>query len=189
MVGRIERDTLLLEILRDALDDQITNEKISKHEQLLDKDYVLLIQNACQQDNVPRAIELAKLIHNTRFLDSVIKISEFYHFKGLTEKIQMLKKIRDEDEDRLIVARDKRKQWTRPDPLPRALSAATESISSRPKPFQDFGPPPTVSRPGLAPAIPVKETTRYTANAAIDLVSTETSSASPPENKRKRDEG
>ncbi|KAJ7462267.1 hypothetical protein B0H11DRAFT_2285618 [Mycena galericulata] len=187
---KIERDTLLLEILRDALDDQITNETISKQEQLLDKDYVLLIQNACQQDNVPRAIELAKLIHNTRFLDSVIKISDFYHFKGLTEKIQMLKKIREEGEDRLVVARDKRRQWTRPDPLPRVLSASTDFGPSRPKPFQDFGPPPAVSRPGLAPAIPAKETTRYTAHGSIDLPSTlsETPSTSPPENKRKRDE-
>ncbi|KAJ7725842.1 hypothetical protein DFH07DRAFT_1002167 [Mycena maculata] len=187
---KIERDTLLLEILRDALDDQITNEQISKNEQLLDKDLVLLIQSACQKDDIPRAIELAKLIHNARFLDSVIKISQFYHFKGLTEKIQMLKKILEEGEDRLIVAREKRKQWTKPDPLPRALSTATDSISSRPKPFQDFGPPPVVSRPGLAPAIPARETTRYTANPNIDLPSTpaEPSSASPPENKRKRDE-
>ncbi|KAJ7497276.1 hypothetical protein FB451DRAFT_1018101 [Mycena latifolia] len=187
---KIELDTLILEILRDALDDQMTNDDISKREQLMDKDIVLLIQNACQKDNIPRAIELTKLIHNTRFLDSVIKISQFYHFNGLTERIQTLKKIREEGEDRLILAREKRKQWTRPDPLPRPLSAATDSITSRPKPFQDFGPPPAVLRPGLAPAIPVKETTRYTANTSIDFSSTPTDvpSGSPPENKRKRDE-
>ncbi|KAJ6586903.1 hypothetical protein DFH09DRAFT_910436 [Mycena vulgaris] len=187
---KIERDTLILEILRDALDDQITNDDISKREQLMDKELVLLIQNACQNENIPRAVELAKLIHNARFLDSVIKISQFYHFNGLTERIQTLKQIREEGEDRLILARDKRKQWTRPDPLPRPLSTPTDSISSRPKPFQDFGPPPVVSRPGLAPAIPIKETTRYTANTSIDLASkpTEFSPSSPPENKRKRDE-
>ncbi|KAJ7703219.1 hypothetical protein B0H17DRAFT_95568 [Mycena rosella] len=187
---KIERNALILEILRDSLDDQITNDDISKREQLMDKEFVLLIQNACQKENIPRAIELAKLIHNTRFLDSVIKISQFYHFDGLTERIQTLKKIREEGEDRLILARDKRKQWTRPDPLPRVLSVATDPISSRPKPFQDFGPPPAVSRPGLAPAIPAKETTRYAANTSVDLPSTPTdfSSGSPPENKRKRDE-
>ncbi|KAJ7647353.1 hypothetical protein FB45DRAFT_1100523 [Roridomyces roridus] len=183
---KIERDTILLEILRDALDDEMTNEQISKHEQLMDKDYVLLIQSACQQDNVPRAIELAKLIHNSKFLDSVIKISEFYHFKGLTEKIQTLKKIREAGEDRLLVAREKRRQWTRPDPLPRTLSAPNES-ESRPKPFQDFGSPPPVTRPGLQPARPVKETTRYTASPSIDMPPP-SSVPSPPENKRKRDE-
>ncbi|KAJ7096343.1 hypothetical protein C8R44DRAFT_812788 [Mycena epipterygia] len=186
---KIERETVILEILRDSLDDQITNEDISRREQLMDKEFVLLIQSACQKENVSRAIELAKLIHNAKFLDSVVKISQFYHLTGLTEKIQMLKKIREEGEDRLILARDKRRQWTRPDPLPRSLAVTTDSISSRPKPFQDFGPPPMVSRPGLAPAIPAKETTRYTANTSIDFTSTPTEpSGSPPENKRKRDE-
>ncbi|KAJ7925280.1 WD40-repeat-containing domain protein [Mycena leptocephala] len=151
---------------------------------------VILIQRACQTPDIPRAIELAKLIHHSRGLDAVVKVADFYRFEGMKEKIQMLKKIREEGEDRLILAREKRRQWTRPDPLPRSLSTAVESITSRPKPFQNFGPPPTVSRPGLAPAIPAKETTRYTANASIDLPSTpiECSPDSPPENKRKRDE-
>jgi chromosome transmission fidelity protein 4 len=180
----------MLEIQRDTLDDQLTTEEISATEQRIDKDLIILIQRACQTPDIPRAIELAKLIHHSRGLDAVVKVADFYRFEGMKEKIQMLKKIREEGEDRLILAREKRRQWTRPDPLPRSLSTAVESITSRPKPFQNFGPPPTVSRPGLAPAIPAKETTRYTANASIDLPSTpiECSPDSPPENKRKRDE-
>ncbi|KAJ7045494.1 hypothetical protein C8F04DRAFT_1064981 [Mycena alexandri] len=187
---QLEREILMLEIMRDSLDDELTNEEISKTEQSLDKGLVLLIQSACQTSNVPRALEFAKLIHNPKFLDAVGKMSEFYRLPGLTEAVGTLKRIREETEDRLILARDKRKQWTTPDPLPRLLSTATDSGSSRPKPFQDFGPPPAVSRPGLAPAVPVKETTRYTANASIELPPTpaEFSSNSPPENKRKRDE-
>ncbi|KAJ6593880.1 hypothetical protein B0H19DRAFT_1092452 [Mycena capillaripes] len=186
---KLERELLMLEILRDALDDELTNEHISKSEQSLDRELVIHIQSACQQNNIPRAIELAKLIHHTRTLDSVVKLAEFYRFGGMKEKIQTLKKIREEDEDRLVLARDKRKQWRRPDPLPRPLSAFSDPIASRPKPFQDFGPPPTVSRPGLAPAIPAKETTRYTAHASIDPSSTPIEPlGSPPENKRKRDE-
>lgn len=185
---KLERDMLLLEILRDSLDDQLTSEEISKREQAMDKDIVLLIQSACKAEDIPRAVELAKLIQNTGFLDSVIKISDFYRIKGLTERIQTLKKNREEGEDRLILARDKRKQWTRPDPPPRRLSMATDPVVSRPKPFQDFGPPPAVLRPGLAPAIPAKETTRYTASANTDLPSTPSDLGSPQDNKRKRDE-
>ncbi|KAJ7218083.1 hypothetical protein GGX14DRAFT_495522 [Mycena pura] len=186
---KVERDTVLLEILRDGLDDQLINEEISKTEQLMDKELVLLIQQACKINNIPRAVELAKLIHNSRFLDSVVKIAQFYRFDGMMEKIQALKSIREDSEDRLILAREKRKQWTRPDPLPRPLSIVDDSASSRPKPFQDFGPPPVTSRPGLAPAIPTKETTRYT--SATFLPSTPSgyvSEDSLSENKRKRDE-
>ncbi|KAJ7132769.1 hypothetical protein C8R43DRAFT_1089712 [Mycena crocata] len=188
---KLERDTVFLEILRDGLDDQLTNEEISRGEQEMDKEILQLIKSACSDDKIPRAIELAKLIHRPIILDAAIKISVFYSLSGLTEKFRLLKKIREESEDRLMLARDKRMQWTRPDPLPRSLSSGTDSVSSRPKPFQDFGPPPAVLRPGLAPAIPVKETTRYTTNASADLPpasSREFPSGSPPENKRKRDE-
>ncbi|KAJ7188294.1 hypothetical protein C8R46DRAFT_934135 [Mycena filopes] len=186
---KLEREILMLEIMRDSLDDELTNEEISKTEQSLDKDLVLLIRSACTQNETSRAIELAKLIHNPKFLDSVAKIADFYHLPPLSEAVLTLKRIREESEDRLVLARDKRKQWTAPDPLPRLLSTTTNSGSSRAKPFQDFGPPPAVSRPGLAPAIPVKETTRYTANTSIEMPPTpaEFSSGSPPE-KRKRDE-
>lgn len=181
----------MLEILRDSLDDQLTNEEIAATEQRMDRDLLVLIQHACQADNLPRAVELAKLIHNTRVLDAVIKLAEFYRLASLKEKIQTLKEIQEEGEDRLVLAREKRKQWTRPDPLPRVRPVTTDSNASVPKPFQDFGPPPTVPRPGLAPAIPARETTRYTTSASTEqLRSTpiESSSDSPPENKRKRDE-
>ncbi|KAF8210212.1 hypothetical protein K438DRAFT_1809179 [Mycena galopus ATCC 62051] len=187
---QFERDVLMLEILRDGLDDQLTNTEISRTEQRMDKDLMVLVQKACQKQDIPRAIELVKLIHNTRTLDAAIKLADYLRLPGLKEKIQLLKEIREEGEDRLVLAQEKRKQWTRPDPLPRLLSANTDFNASRPKPFQDFGPPPTVSRPGLAPAVPVKETTRYPTNSSIELRPTpvESSSDSPPENKRKRDE-
>ncbi|KAK7057212.1 chromosome segregation protein [Favolaschia claudopus] len=186
---KIERDVLMLEILRDGLDDQLTNEEISRTEQRVDKDLVLLVQSAIQKSNIARAVELAKLIHNSRALDSVIKMAEFYHLAGLKEKLQTLKDIREQSEDRLVVARDKRKEWMRPDPLPRSLGAMDFKASGV-RPFQDFGPPPTVSRPGLAPAVPVKETTRFTASTTVDIRPTpvESVAGSPPENKRKRDE-
>ncbi|KAJ7287553.1 hypothetical protein C8J57DRAFT_1284265 [Mycena rebaudengoi] len=186
----VEREMLALEISRDALDDELTSQDIITREKAVDKEMVLLIQEACKANNVPRAIELAKLIHHPKVYDVIIKVSEFYHLVGLTEKIQALKSIREESEDRLVLARNKRQQWTRPDPPLRRLPTVTDSVPSRPKAFQDFGPPPAVSRPGLAPAKPVKETTRYTANTTFDvpLTPVEASSTSPPESKRKRSE-
>ncbi|KAJ6499321.1 hypothetical protein C8R45DRAFT_1211105 [Mycena sanguinolenta] len=187
---RFERDVLMVEILRDGLDDELTSAEISKAEQRMDKDLLLLIQSACQSINIPRAIELAKLVHNPRTLDLLVKMADFFRLEGLKEKFQKLKEIRAEEEDRLVIAREKRRQWTRPDPLPRLMSAITEADASLPNPFQDFGPPPTMSRPGLTPAVPIRETTRYTTKANVDMPPTPvaSSSDSPPENKRKRDE-
>ncbi|KAJ7072346.1 hypothetical protein C8F01DRAFT_1205930 [Mycena amicta] len=183
---KIERENLLLEILRDGLDDELTNEEIVKTEQVMDKELVLLIQSACKLNQIPRAIELAKLIHNARFLDSVLKIAQFYRFDGLEEKIQSLKSIREAEEDRLVLAREKRRQWTRPDPLPRPLSGNDYMGSAPARPFQHFDPPPAISRPGLAPAIPVKETTRFPASSASSVG--DESIMTADHNKRKRDD-
>ncbi|KAF7315738.1 Chromosome segregation protein [Mycena indigotica] len=180
---KLERNAILVEIMRDGLDDELTSAEITKAEQSMDKDLVLLIQGACKLNQTARAIELAKLIHNPLFLDSVIKIAHFYKFEGLMEKIQALKSIREvEEEDRLVLAREKRRQWTRQDPLPRPLADHGYASSSAPtNAFQNFAPPPAISRPGLAPAIPVKETTRFA--ALMD-----DPAAFVPETKRKRDD-
>nr|GAT44426.1 chromosome segregation protein [Mycena chlorophos] len=186
---KIERETILLEILRDGLDDELTSDEISKTEQGMDKDLVLLIQAACKLTQIPRAVELAKLIHNPRFLDSVVKIAEFYHFDALKDKVLALKGIREAEEDRLVLAREKRRQWTRQDPLPRPLFAAEQAYTAAAKPFQHFDAPPAISRPGLAPAIPAKETTRFPASSVSSFaVDNESTSFTTSDKKRKRDD-
>ncbi|PSS37835.1 hypothetical protein PHLCEN_2v303 [Hermanssonia centrifuga] len=82
-----------------------------------------------------------------------IKVAGFYHLIGLQEKMEALKDDR-EDADRLLVAREKRRERTRDlaaIPAPRAPAIPEPS---RRKPFQDFHPPPAIRRPGLDRATP-----------------------------------
>lgn len=183
---------LLLEMSRDALDEELTTDELAAREVAVDKELILLIQGACKADNNAQVIELVKLLHHTSSLDNAIRLVGFYRRAGLVEKIQTLKNIREEEEDRLIVAREKRMQWNRPDPPLRPLPRTDEHSSSLAKPFQDFRPPPAMPRPGLARATPAVETTRYSSKARppspVPEWDAPTSLDSPPDAKRKRDD-
>ncbi|KAI0342000.1 hypothetical protein BDW22DRAFT_1331357 [Trametopsis cervina] len=142
------RETMLLDIIRDGLaDDELTTDDISRRELALDKEIIQLIQMACKNDKPGRAIDLTKLLHHNASFDMAIKVAGFYHLIGLQEKMGMLKDDRD-DVDRLVVARDRRREREADFaavPAPRLQVAE----SSKPKAFQDFRPPPTIHRPGL----------------------------------------
>jgi chromosome transmission fidelity protein 4 len=126
----------------------------------MDKELIQLIQAACKSDNIPRAVELCKLLHHTVSFNMAIKVAEFYHLVGVREKIEILKTRREEEEDRLVLAMKKRKQWLAADPLPRHFPNASSS-SLRADPLQYFTPPPAIYRPGLARATPNVETTSF----------------------------
>jgi chromosome transmission fidelity protein 4 len=175
---------------RDSLADVLTTDDISKREMAMDKELIQLIQAACKADNSPRAIELTKLLHHTISFDMAIKVAAFYHLVGLQEKMEILKTNREEEEDRLEVARNKRLQWITPDPLPRHLPSSVSSSSKRADPLQDFGPPRPVYRPGLARAIPVAASSSSSSNSHANGVhpNPEEPHIDPitPESKRKR---
>ncbi|KAF5390153.1 hypothetical protein D9757_002927 [Collybiopsis confluens] len=169
---QIERELLFKEMLLERLDDEeLTTEDILSQERVIDKEFVSLIQVACKDDNTPRAIELTKLLHNVQTFDIVAKIADFYHLAGFKEKVELLKRIREESEDRFEAAREKRRRWNKIDSRPQRIpDVDTDVTRSGPAPkvrsFQDFGPPPAIFRPGLSRAMPVIESTRYSSNVA-----------------------
>ena len=165
--GRVAVETLHLDALRDALGpDELTSDEIATKELELDKVLIQLIQNACKNDKLPRALDLVKMLHHTTSYDMAAKVAGFYHLIGLQEKIEMLKVDREEggddyDEygvDPMEVSRRKREQWRSESsgavPPPRQIGESSRSAGyhGAKKAFQDFGPPPAIHRPGLTRA-------------------------------------
>ena len=154
-------------MLMDCLDDELTTDDIFSREKAMDKEFILLIQMACKSDNIPRAIELTKLLHHNVSFDAAMKIADFYHLVGHKEKIAIIKADREETEDRLILARNKRRRWLKAEPPLRQLVAPTIA-TSRFDPLGDNRPPPAIERPGMARVIvPVIEKTRYSSVAPL----------------------
>jgi chromosome transmission fidelity protein 4 len=148
----------------------------------MDKEFIILIQGACKADNIPRAIELTKLLHQLSSFDAAMKIAE---------KVGILKTEREESEDRLVVMRNKRRRWTKPDPALRQVQVQS-SGAGRIDLLGDVGPPPAIERPGMARVtVPIIETTKYRSVPLPVPTQTETQltdspSSSSGEGKRKR---
>ncbi|KAH9045120.1 hypothetical protein EDB84DRAFT_1469307 [Lactarius hengduanensis] len=171
------RESMHLRITRDALGDEDPPDELLARELALDKELVQLIQTACKNDKLPRALELTRMLHHTSSFDMAAKVAAFYRLVGLQEKMQALK------DDRVASGRPRPRDWARDyDPVlpPRLPPADVPRHGS--KAFQDFGPPAAVHRPGLARATPslppLPEDDVYSGN--------EDYAAVPSESKRKR---
>lgn len=135
---------------RDALSNEDVPDEIFARELALDKELVQLIQTACKNDKLPRALELTSMLHHTSSFDMAVKVAGFYRLVGLQEKMEALK------EDRITHGRPQRREWARDyDPvLPSRLPPSDVPRGGASKAFQNFGSPAAVHRPGLARAIP-----------------------------------
>jgi chromosome transmission fidelity protein 4 len=160
-ISRIERELLHIQTALDLLDDELTTDSIIARERAMDKEFIILIQGACKADNIPRALELAKLLHQLTSFSAAMKIADFYHLPGFREKLEIIKAEREEDEDRLVVMRDKRRRWLKPDPQLRQVQMQGYGAGKIDL-LGDVRPPPAIERPGMARVtVPVIETTRY----------------------------
>jgi chromosome transmission fidelity protein 4 len=139
-----------LQITRDALSNEDLPDEIFARELALDKELVQLIQTACKNDKLPRALELTSMLHHTSSFDMAVKVAGFYRLVGLQEKMEALK------EDRITHGRPQRREWARDyDPvLPSRLPPPDVPRGGASKAFQNFGSPAAVHRPGLARATP-----------------------------------
>ncbi|KAH7888857.1 hypothetical protein F5I97DRAFT_758195 [Phlebopus sp. FC_14] len=176
------RERLHINLARDALGDELTSSELDKREIELDKSIIKLIQAACKADKPPRVLELTKRLHFTHSIAAASQLAGFYRLLGLQEKIEAIKRWREDGPTPVEEARERRRGME-----------VEDSFMARPKPFQDFNPPPKIERPGLTRAAGVVEHTEFTAsNAAVRAVRSRVAQtparSTSPEGKRKRDE-
>jgi len=78
------RGSISLSQLRDSQAEEHT---IKQREISLDKELLQLVQGACKADNLQRALDLTRLMHNPGSVDAAAKIAGFYHLPGLQERM------------------------------------------------------------------------------------------------------
>jgi chromosome transmission fidelity protein 4 len=157
---RLARRSMFLDIARDALGDELTTQDIGTRETELDIEIIKLLGKACSSNvdrptRQARALDLVRMIHNPAIFPSAIKLAQFYKLRGLEDRINQLKDLR-EEEDRQHTARDRRREWAgdvAAVPPPRNLVQTITNVNGA-RAFGDFAPPPASSRLGLARAKP-----------------------------------
>lgn len=191
---RLARETILLDHNRDTLeDDELTSEDIAKTELDLDKEIIQLIQLACKNGRLQRALDAAQLLHHTASIDMADKVAEFYHLAGLREKLGVLKAVRLEV-DRLRNERVQRRDWrSASGPVPTSLNVYVGSNPSSSNRLLQNGATQPVYRPRLASAKPSAEPSPFSRKPATEQYSSSSLSSrsyervSPPPEKRKRE--
>ncbi|KAF9237545.1 hypothetical protein BU15DRAFT_75916 [Melanogaster broomeanus] len=178
----LARERMYINLTRDALGDELTSSELDKRETELDKSIIKLIQAACKADKAPRVLELTKHLHFAHSIAAASQVAGFYKLIGLQEKIDAIKRWRENGPSPIEEARERRRELEQED-----------MYLARPKPFQDFNPPPRIERPGLARSTGVVERTEFTASNAVVRAFRTRAAHSPvrsasPEGKRKRDE-
>lgn len=171
-----------INLARDSLGDELTSPELDKREVELDKMIIKLIQAACKADKAPRVLELTRRLHFTHSIAAASQLAGFYKLIGLQEKIDAIKRWREDEPSPAEEARERRRR------------VEQEDVSmERPKLLQNFAPPPKIERPGLTRSAGVVEPSEFSSsNAPIRLFNARqpeiaTRSASP-DGKRKRDE-
>ncbi|KAH0827974.1 hypothetical protein J3R83DRAFT_3613 [Lanmaoa asiatica] len=179
---KLARERMHINLARDALGDELTSSELDKREIELDKSIIKLIQAACKADKAPRVLELTRRLHFTHSIAAASQLAGFYKLIGLQEKIDAIKRWREDKSSPAEEARERRRRLEQED-----------VYMERPKLLQNFDPPPKIERPGLTRSTGVVERSEFTSLSApgrpfdIRYARTAVRSVSP-DGKRKRDE-
>ncbi|CCO27412.1 Minichromosome loss protein 1 AltName: Full=DNA polymerase alpha accessory factor Mcl1 [Rhizoctonia solani AG-1 IB] len=181
------REMLHLIMLQDSqLHEEEESEELARGKLSVDKLILTLIQGACKNGQHARAIDLASMLRSSSSIEGASRIAGFYHLRGLQERFNALREAREEDDGAAeAVARD---SWDRAsDPMPNKVGQFNGSgrRSDRQQYFDEFAPPPVITRRSLATATPVivdDDTPAPPSSMAID------ETPASVETKRKRDE-
>ncbi|ORX33917.1 hypothetical protein BD324DRAFT_584077 [Kockovaella imperatae] len=131
--GKLEesviRGEMQLSVQRESIESD-GESSVKAREVALDKILLQLVQGACKADNLSRALDITRLMHNPATVDAASKVAAFYHLPGLQERIQGVKL---DVEYRRATQRSKR---------PAAVASSSSSKKTRvgSASFGDFAP-------------------------------------------------
>lgn len=86
------RSEIYISQVRDSIDSGSSSSDdleytLKQKEIALDKELLQLVQGACKADNLQRALDLSRLMHNPASVEAAAKIAGFYHLPGLQERM------------------------------------------------------------------------------------------------------
>ncbi|CAE6433729.1 unnamed protein product [Rhizoctonia solani] len=179
------REMLYLIMLQDSqLHEEEESEDVVRGKLSVDKLLLTLIQGACKSGQHARAIDLGSMLRSTPSLDKASQIAGFYHLRGLQERFSAMREVREEDDGATEAAA--RDSWDRAsDAIPNKVGQFNGGgrKNGRQQYFDEFAPPPVITRRSLATATPIvinDDSPAPSSSMAIDETPT------PVETKRKR---
>jgi chromosome transmission fidelity protein 4 len=137
------------------LHDEEESDELIRAKLSVDKLVLTLIQGACKSGHHARAIDLASMLRSTSSIDKASKIAEFYHLRGLQERLSALREAREEDDG--TAEATTRESWERAsDAIPNKVGQYNGGgrRNGRQQYFDDFAPP-VITRRSLAAATPI----------------------------------
>lgn len=179
------RELLQLTALQDGqLHEEEESDEVTRAKLSVDKLILTLVQGACKSGHHARAMDLASMLRSTSSLDKASKIAEFYHLRGLQERFLALRELREEDDG--AAEATARESWDRAsDAIPNKAGQFSGGgrRNGRQQYFDEFAPPPVITRRSLATATPIvvhDESPAPSSSMQVD------DTPAPPEAKRKR---
>nr|XP_031860604.1 uncharacterized protein CI109_003935 [Kwoniella shandongensis]KAA5527676.1 hypothetical protein CI109_003935 [Kwoniella shandongensis] len=107
---------------------------VKEREIALDKEMLQLVQGACKADNLQRALDITRLMHNPGTIEAAAKVAAFYHLPGLQERIHGVK-VEKERRKRDKKTRSRPQQDYSPAPVGNGAGPSTNG-----RQFNDFAP-------------------------------------------------